>query len=402
MKQMKKNWPRKRLGEVLLKKPQYGLTAKASLEKKKYRYIRITDITEEGRLKRDNFRYVNLNETDFNKYKLENGDFLIARSGSVGRIYLHQNSSKDCVFASYLIRFKLNHKVLMPKYLFYYALSPNYKQMIENTLRKTSQPNINAQEFSNFEIPLPPLEIQRQIVARIEKTFTEIDKATELRQKACEETEQIFTSALQKVFSKVEKKYNKTEIKNFAKVKGGKRLPKNSIFSEKKTDYPYIRVVDLKNFSVEITNLKYIPNEIQQKILRYTILKDDVYISIAGTIGLVGVIPDSLDGANLTENAAKIVIRDETIDKKYLVYYLSSPFGKKEIDNRTNKLGQPKLALMRIETIKIPVPPISEQKKIVDYLDNIQEKVGKLKSLQQEQLTYIEELKKSVLENTLC
>ena len=203
---------------------------------------------------------------------------------------------------------------------------------------------------------------------------------------------------MQEIFSKAEKKYSKKEIKDFAEVKGGKRLPKGSRFSEVKTNYPYIRVLDFKDFSIDTSNLKYISKRIQQKISRYTISKDDVYISIAGTIGLVGIIPDNLSGVNLTENAAKIVFKNKRIiDKKYLVYCLASPYGKMKIDKRTNKVGQPKLALMRIETIKIPLPPLPEQKRIVDYLDDLQERIEKLKQLQQKQLHELTELKQSIL-----
>jgi len=256
-----------------------------------------------------------------------------------------------------------------------------------------------SKSIPHIEIPLPPLKIQKRIVARIEKLFEKIDKAKKLRKKAQEETEQIFLSALQGIFSKTEKKYPKKEIKDFAMVKGGKRLPKGAKFSDTETEYPYIRVVDFEDFSVDTLNLKYIPKETQQKISRYIILKDDVYISIAGTIGLVGTIPDNLSGVNLTENAAKIVFKDKRIiDKKYLVYYLASSYGKIEIDKRTNKVGQPKLALMRIETIKIPLPPLSEQKKIVAYLDGLREKVEKLKQLQQNQSEELTELKQSILD----
>jgi type I restriction enzyme, S subunit len=373
MKQMKKNWPRKRLGEVLLKKPQYGLTAKASLEKKKYRYIRITDITEEGRLKRDNFRYVNLNETDFNKYKLENGDFLIARSGSVGRIYLHQNSSKDCVFASYLIRFKLNHKVLMPKYLFYYALSPNYKQMIENTLRKTSQPNINAQEFSNFEIPLPPLEIQRQIVARIEKTFTEIDKATELRQKAKEETEQIFTSALQQIFKNAKRKWSGERLGKVIELYYGRGISKE----ERKSDGKY---------------LVYGANGVLGRSDKYLVEGDAIIVGRKGTAGAI----NRVSGKFWPSDVTYYTFGNEKIDIDFLFYTF------KNIDLSQLAIGiKPGINRNKVYKLTIPLPPIPEQKKIVDYLANLQETITKLRNLQEEQLKDLEELKKTVLENGL-
>ena len=159
------------------------------------------------------------------------------------------------------------------------------------------------------------------------------------------------------------------KLGELVKVKGGKRLPKGSGYSESKTAYPYIRVTDFKNNSVRNSGLVYIEKEIQEKIARYTISCDDVYISIAGTIGIVGIIPEHLDGANLTENAAKLVINNKgQLDKNYLVRFLSTA-GQTQIHERKKTTSQPKLALFRIEEVEIPLPPLDEQKRIAAILD---------------------------------
>ena len=152
------------VGEVLNRKPQYGLTAKASKETLNIRYLRILDITDQGNLKNNDPRFLDLNEQEFNKYRLYKGDILIARSGSVGRVCLHHDYKQKVVFAFYLIRFRLDTNQIIPKFFFYYGLSPLYKKYIEDTLRIVAQPNINATEYSNLQIPLPPLPEQKRIV----------------------------------------------------------------------------------------------------------------------------------------------------------------------------------------------------------------------------------------------
>ncbi|MEZ9322596.1 MULTISPECIES: restriction endonuclease subunit S [unclassified Vibrio] len=152
-------------------------------------------------------------------------------------------------------------------------------------------------------------------------------------------------------------------------VKGGKRLPKGESYSDEITTHPYIRVTDFKNNSVDMDNLVYISDDIHEKISRYIISHDDLYISIAGTIGLVGVIPKELSGANLTENAAKLVIHDhKQLCKEYLNWYLSTA-GQVQIQSKKKATSQPKLALFRIEEIEIPLPPLAEQKRIAAILD---------------------------------
>jgi type I restriction enzyme S subunit len=169
------------------------------------------------------------------------------------------------------------------------------------------------------------------------------------------------------------------EIGDVADVKGGKRLPKGKSLLESKTAYPYIRVTDFEAGSVDLSNLKYLDQDTQKAIKNYTISKNDLYISIAGTIGLVGEIPSSLDGANLTENAAKLCDL-AGIEKKYLRYVLSSNSSKEQFDDKTTSSGQPKLALFRIKNCRFSFPPLAEQKIIADKLDTLLAQVGTTKA----------------------
>ena len=158
-------------------------------------------------------------------------------------------------------------------------------------------------------------------------------------------------------------------IGEFGKVKGGKRLPKGETYADHETRHPYIRVVDMVNHSVNIPALVYLTEATQEKISRYTISSKDIYISIAGTIGQVGAIPESIDGANLTENAAKIVLNnDAPVDRDYLIWYLSLPAGAKQIEDKTMHTTQPKLALYRIEEIEVLIPQIDEQRNFAAFV----------------------------------
>ena len=88
-------------------------------------------------------------------------------------------------------------------------------------------------------------------------------------------------------------------------ITGGKRVPVGYSLTNQNTGYKYIRVADMKQYSVRNNDVHYISKEIYSLIKNYTISKDDLYITVAGTIGVVGEIPIEFDGANLTENANK-------------------------------------------------------------------------------------------------
>ena len=152
-------------------------------------------------------------------------------------------------------------------------------------------------------------------------------------------------------------------------VLGGKRIPAGRTLTADNTGYKYIRVSDMKNGSVLTENLLYVPTDIYPSISRYVIHKEDVYITVAGTIGRVGKIPPEIDGANLTENADRLVF--SIIDQDWLIKCLESSLVQQQIIDATTKVGQPKLAIKRIQELLIPLPPVAEQKRIVAKLEEI-------------------------------
>jgi type I restriction enzyme S subunit len=169
-----------------------------------------------------------------------------------------------------------------------------------------------------------------------------------------------------------------TKLDDFVKIKGGKRVPKGKKLTESVTPYPYIRVSDFNDFgSINLDNIQYVTEDIHNEIKNYTISKDNIYISIAGTIGKTGIVPNELDGANLTENAAKLVFDNSRYDKNYLLYFTNSIPFLEQIGLATKTVAMPKLAITRLKEVLIPLPPLSEQQRIVSKLDNLFEKIDK-------------------------
>lgn len=183
-------------------------------------------------------------------------------------------------------------------------------------------------------------------------------------------------------------------------VLGGKRIPAGCKLTEMDTGHKYIRVSDMKNGSVMLSSIQYISEDIYQKIKRYTISENDVYITVAGTIGRIGTIPHELNNANLTENADKLVIY--RMNKEFLCIALQSPFIQSQIKNVTTKVGQPKLAIKRIENFVVPLPPLAEQHRIVARIEELQPDIDaydkahtELRTIEQR---FPDDMKKSLLQ----
>ena len=187
-------------------------------------------------------------------------------------------------------------------------------------------------------------------------------------------------------------------------VKGGKRIPAGCTLTDIDTGHKYIRVADMKNGSVIVNNVKYITDEIHEKIKAYKISKDDVYITVAGTIGDSGIIPDELDNANLTENADKLVLFNG-INKYCLHFFLSSGFFQEQISDAITKVGQPKLAIIRIQNFLLPLPPLAVQNAIVAKLEQVLPLVDAYENalLQKEELKSAlpDKVKKAILQEAI-
>lgn len=160
-----------------------------------------------------------------------------------------------------------------------------------------------------------------------------------------------------------------SKISDVSDVKSGKRLPKGHSLLDFQTSHPYIRVADMYQGSVSLDDIKYVPSNIFPKIKQYRIYVEDIFISVAGTLGIVGKIPKSLNGANLTENANKFT--NIKCDRDYLLYILSSPLIQNAIQSIQTVGAQPKLALTRLREFIFPLPPSRiEQEAIAQALSD--------------------------------
>ncbi len=158
-------------------------------------------------------------------------------------------------------------------------------------------------------------------------------------------------------------------IGQLAEIKGGKRLPAGHTFSDQKTPYAYIQVTNMKQGTVETENLKYLKPDTFIGIKNYTISMDDLYITIAGTIGQVGMVPKECHLMNLTENAAKIVF--PKLNKEWFLNVLSSQICQHQFAAKTHQQAQPKLALHRIADALLPLPPLTEQSRMVTRVNEL-------------------------------
>lgn len=181
------------LSAISRRKGQYGVgLSSREWSDGEPRYVRITDINEDGRLNGMKVAPDGA-QSDWDKAILNPGDLLFARSGAtVGKTYLHTDDNDPAVYAGYLIRFQLDHDLALPEYVFRYTQSAAYRRWVANSQRAVAQPNINSQQYGELPIPLPPLEEQRRITAILDHADALRAKRREALARLDELTQSIF------------------------------------------------------------------------------------------------------------------------------------------------------------------------------------------------------------------
>lgn len=155
----------------------YGLTASAVFDAIDNKLLRISDLTENG-VNWDSvpgFKHVG----DTTKYLLSTGDIVIARTGgTIGKSFLITQSPLNAVFASYLIRLRLNTDRIMPEYAQLFLRSDDYWTQMRSMAQGSGQPNVNTVSLKKLRIPLPTLSEQLRIVEWAKSKLEKSDRAT--------------------------------------------------------------------------------------------------------------------------------------------------------------------------------------------------------------------------------
>ena len=369
-------------------------------EKKNVGWIRISDVTKTKKYLNSTEQY--LSDEGVAKSRLvKPNDLIMSICATVGKpIILNIDA---CIHDGFILFDDLNNSKIITDYLYY--LLQKKEEEFKGMGQTGTQANLNTNIVGSTLIAIPTIKEQKKIASILSTVDKQIDNVDALIEKNKELKKGLMQTLLTKGIGHT--KFKKTEIgeipeewevkkvEDICEVKGGKRLPKGYQLEDEDNAFPYIRVADMYMGGIKQDDIKYVPRDIVDKIKNYKISKDDLFISVAGTLGIVGQVPDELDGANLTENADKLC--NIQINKLYLMKVLQSNIIQSIIEAEQTKSAQPKLALTRIKEFLIPVPSDIEQVKIASILVEVDEKIN----VYENKKNKLEMLKKGLMQKLL-
>ena len=340
------------LGDIILGKPKYGSGARKVPYNNKVRYVRITDITDNGELKSDDLVSPSVIEPDV---FLRPNDLLIARSGSVGRTYIHGNLPGIYQYAGYLIRFRINPVEAIPEYVYHATKSDSWREWVLSNSKTGTLTNINARQYSAFRFPLPPLEVQREIVAEIEAYQRVIDGARAV----------IDNYRPQIV---VDPEWPMVELGDAAELTGGYAF-KSTNMSATQSDATGRLVVKIRNVGrdgcLEMEKAQFHPYS--NHLARFKLRDGDVVVAMTGaTVGKVAVVEEN----GLLLNQRVGVLRAKSTAIQSYIFCLLSVIEFYNYCQQTASGGaQGNIAPREILRYKIPLPPRETQQAIVAEIE---------------------------------
>lgn len=225
-----------KLKDISIGQGNYGIGAAAvDYNNDLYKYLRITDIHEDGTVDENELKSVDdINAKD---YLLKENDICFARTGnSTGKTYFYDGTIKDLVYAGFLIKFSLDNNKVNPKYIKYYTLSNKYKNWVKEIQTGSTRGNINAKMYGELEIELPEREYQDKAVELLET----IIKRIELNKHTNNNLLQLGDLIYNNFFNDSKNDWNVKTLKEISNNFDSKRKPMSSREREEhKGNYPY-------------------------------------------------------------------------------------------------------------------------------------------------------------------
>lgn len=220
----------------------YGFTTSAVHEPVGPKFLRITDITS-GKIDWEKVPYCKISEKDYKKYKLDIGDIVIARTGATTGFNAIIKEDVNAVYASYLIKFKIDNAKADPFYIGYVLQSDNFQNYVDSIAGGSAQPGANAQQFADFKFPIPPIPEQKIIAS----TLSSLDDKIDLLQRQNKTLEELAETLFKKWFIEdASEEWEVGRLGNVISVKGG-TTPSSSIAEYWNGDVYWTTPRDLSN-----------------------------------------------------------------------------------------------------------------------------------------------------------
>jgi restriction endonuclease S subunit len=378
-----------------------------------YPYVSTKDFTDDLKISFDNAKFISKNDylNLSRKIKPEKGDIIFPRYGTIGKNIL-VNFDKEFLVSYSCAIVKPNPDLVLSEFVYLYSLSPQITQEIRKYTVETTQANIGIASIKIFVFPLPPLDEQQRIVAKIEELFSELDAGVQSLKIALAQLKTYRQAVLKWAFEgkltnenlsddELPAGWQWVKLGDICKTIDGDRgrnYPKKNEFSEE----GYCLFLSTKNVregrfvfeeNIFITKQK-------DEVLRGGKLElNDVVITTRGTLGNVALYDDRVPFKHIRINSGMLILRitNPFLDNFYLMKFITSPAFTSQLKDKQTGTAQPQIPANILREIEIPYCSLEEQQRIVQEIESRLSVCDKLEETIAASLRQAEALRQSIL-----
>ncbi len=394
---MKQGWEIKSLGEIA--DVEYGFTDK-STEEGDYRYVRITDIDNNGELITTEKKYLKRSK-EAEAFLLQDNDLLMARTGATFAKVLLYDDVEPSVFASYLIRIKFKEKIENKLY-WYFSKTKSYWDQANSLASGAAQPHFNGAAVKQVIFSYPKsLKEQQRIVSILDECFAAIEKAKTNAEQNLKNAKELFESYLQGVFEKKGEGWEERKVNEIGNAQTG-TTPKTAEKENYGDFIPFIKPADV-DFS-GIGDIRYDNEGLSEiglkkgrKMESCSILR----VCIGATIGKVGFAEREV---SCNQQINSLTVKKE-FEPKFIYYAMTSKEFQEKVllEGKGAQATLPIINKSKWENLTISFPKSkTEQKRFIENFDALSIESQKLQEIYLKKLADLEELKKSVLQKAFA
>jgi len=361
---------------------QYGYTASATDKEIGPKFLRITDIVSDI-IDWQSVPYCKIEESNFCKYALQDGDIVIARTGATTGYAKYIKKPPLSLFASYLVRLKIK-KGIDKRYIGYIIQSQTYKDFIKINWSGAAQPNANAQVLTSFPIPLPDINNQK-IISSILSAYDDLIKNNLRRIQILEEMAQLIyrewfvnfrfpgyekIKFVNSEMGKIPEGWEVGCIKDLYGLQPGYAFKSKDLFDV--GQYPIIKIRNIQHPMIDILNCEYIQDgKIIEMVNKFVLSEGDFLIAMTGAqVGKVGIMPKTNNRYFLNQRVGRFVpMRKYLINNFFLYLFCISDYFKQQINNLASGAAQPNISGTDIDNIKIIIPSNNLLEEFTNLID---------------------------------
>ena len=411
--QVPEHWIVSRLRHITNGSLSYGANEAAESDDLRHpRFIRITDLNEDGTLRDDTFK--SLPPDVARPYLLKDGDILLARSGAtVGKSFLYRRDMGDACYAGYLIRARLLESKFIPKLFWYCTQSSYYWDFIAGSNIQATIQNVSGEKYSNLWLAVPPVTEQRSIVSNLDRETARIDALIEKKARFIEllreKRQALITHAVTKGLDpNVEMKDSGVEwlggvpehweVRSVSsvstKITNGYVGPTRDILVEE--GVRYLQSLHIKGNQIKFDIPYFVTEEWSNQHRKSILETGDVLIVQTGDIGQVTVVTDEFAGCNCH---ALIIVAPERgiIAGEWMSWVFNSSYGYHTLLSIQTGAMHPHLNCGNVKDVLLPVPPLTEQREIMKHIEHEERRVAALSGKTERSIELLKERRSALI-----